>query len=139
MLVLALLVFGLVSACGPELTEPSSKDISGTWLSPDTAAGATNFRLQLSQADDGEIAGTWVATGVATNGACPPLLGCSPSNSVAGSNTVFQVFLDFVGLGLFSGQVEPDGRIRGSLEGERISFTRAATGSGSANGARSSP
>lgn len=136
--ILALLLFGLAAACGPELTEPSSTDISGTWLSADTAVLATNFRLQLAQGSDGEVSGTWSAKGVVANGACPPVLGCSPTNSIAGSNTVFQVFLDLVGLGLFTGQVESDGRLRGSLDGVRISFTRAIVPGPSIN-ARSSP
>lgn len=136
---LALLVFGVVAACGPELTDPASTNISGTWVSPDTAALATDFRLQITQAADGEVVGAWFAKGVAVNGACPPALGCSPTNSIAGSNTVFQVFLDLVGLGLFTGQVESNGLIRGSLDGKRISFTRVPAVAGASAGPRSSP
>src|SRR5687767_8074176 len=56
---LAPLVAVILAACGPELTTPSSTNISGTWTSSDTAAGVTDFVLVLSQASDGVITGSW--------------------------------------------------------------------------------
>lgn len=118
-----MLAFSL--GCGPELNEPASSNVTGSWVSPDTARGATDFKLELTQTADGEITGFWSGHGIPVNGGCPPILGCEPNNTVVGSNTVIQVFLDLLGAGGFTGQVEPDGRLRGDLEGDRITFRRA--------------
>lgn len=114
------------SACGPELTDPSPTDISGAWASSDTAVGVTDFLLELSQGSDGAISGKWSARGVVVNGACPIELGCSPGNAVQGSNTVFQVHLDLLGAGAFTGQIENESRIRGHLAGAQLRFNRVA-------------
>jgi hypothetical protein len=119
-------VAAFLAACGPELTTPSSTNISGTWTSSDTAAGVTDFVLVLSQASDGALTGTWSGRGIGPNGSCHPELGCAPSNSIVGSNTVFQVHIDLVGLGAFTGQFESDMRFRGHLAGVALEFHRAA-------------
>lgn len=137
--VLVLLIPGLSAACGPELTDPASSNISGSWVSADTALGVTDFRLELAQAADGEVTGSWSARGVLVNGVCPPTLGCTPNNTVSGSNTVFQVFLNLLGAGGFTGQVESDGRFRGDLDGDRITFSRAVTIAGAAQIPRGLP
>lgn len=112
------------TACGPELTTPSDTNITGAWASSDTAVGVTDFLLELSQASDGAITGTWSGRGVVVNGACATDLGCSPSNGVKGSNTVFQVHVDLLGAGAFTGQIETDSRIRGHLAGSQLRFNR---------------
>lgn len=114
------------AACGPELTTPSDTDISGTWTSADTAGKVTDFVLRLSQAGDGAISGSWSGRGIEENGACPSDLGCAPANGVTGSNTVFQVHIDLVGLGAFTGQIESDVHFRGHLGGAALTFRRAA-------------
>jgi hypothetical protein len=116
----------VAAACGPELTTPSSTDISGTWTSADTAGGATDFVLVLSQAADGAISGSWSGRGIEENGACPPELGCAPANGVTGSNTVFQVHIDLLGLGAFTGQIESDAHFRGHLGSAALTFRRVA-------------
>ncbi len=117
-------------ACGPELTTPSSTNISGTWTSSDTAAGVTDFVLVLSQASDGALTGSWSGRALEVNGACPAELGCAPTNAIIGSNTVFQVFIDLIGLGKFTGQVESDAHFRGHLVGAALTFHSAATSQG---------
>lgn len=111
-------------ACGPELTTPSSTNISGTWTSSDTAAGVTDFVVALSQASDGALTGSWSGRALEVNGACPAELGCAPNNAIIGSNTVFQVFIDLIGLGKFTGQVESDAHFRGHLAGAALAFNR---------------
>lgn len=118
------------AACGPELTTPSSSDVSGTWTSSDTAAGVTNFALVLSQASDGTLTGSWSGRALAVNGACPAALGCAPTNNIVGSNTVFQVHIDLIGLGAFTGQIQSDVRFRGHLAGGALTFNRAAVALG---------
>lgn len=112
------------TACGPELTTPSPTDISGAWASSDTALGVTDFLLELSQATDGAITGSWSGRGIESNGACPTELGCTPRNDVKGWNTVFQVHIDLVGAGAFTGQIETEPRIRGHLSGSELTFNR---------------
>lgn len=119
-----MLVLGLLVGCGPELTTPASSDISGSWFSSDVARGVTDFRLELSQASDGAITGSWSGRGVVVNGACPAEFGCAPANAVIGSNTVFQVHIDLLGAGAFSGQVEDANRFRGHLAGAGLTFQR---------------
>ncbi len=114
------------TACGPELTTPSSTNISGTWTSSDTASGVTDFVLVLSQASDGALTGSWSGRGIGPNGSCHPELGCAPANDIIGSNTVFQVYVDLRGLGAFTGQIESDAYFRGHLAGAALAFNRAA-------------
>ena len=114
----------MLAACGPELTNPASTNISGRWTSSDTAAGVTDFVLNLSQASDGVVTGSWSGRALPVNAACPAPLGCTPANTVAGSNTVFQVHIDLIGLGDFTGQTESDVRFRGHLAGADLAFTR---------------
>lgn len=115
----------MLAACGPELTTPSSTNISGTWTSSDTAAGVTDFVLVLSQASDGALTGSWSGRALEVDGACPVHLGCAPANSIVGSNTVFQVHIDLLGAGAFTGQTESDVRFRGHLAGDDLAFNRA--------------
>lgn len=114
------------TACGPELTTPSSASISGTWTSIDTANGVTDFILVLSQAANGAITGSWSGRGIEVNGACPAEAGCTPTSDVIGSNTVFQVHIDLRGLGAFTGQIESDAHFRGHLAGSALTFRRSA-------------
>ncbi|MCR4332896.1 MAG: hypothetical protein NUV34_09390 [Sulfuricaulis sp.] len=113
-------------ACGPELTTPSSTNISGTWTSSDIAAGVTDFVLVLSQASDGALTGSWSGRALEVNGACPAELGCAPANNIVGSNTVLQVYVDLIGLGAFTGQTESDVHFRGHLAGAALAFNRVA-------------
>lgn len=116
----------VAAGCGPELTTPGDSNLTGIWLSSDTAVGVTDFELKLSQGSDGVISGTWSAVAVPGNSTCPAVLGCAPANSVVGSNTVFQVHVDLLGAGPFIGQVEAEGRLRGHLSGAAMTFERVA-------------
>lgn len=122
--VLAALVLATSLACGPELTDPSPTDISGRWFSSDTARGVTDFELELSQAADGSLTGRWSGRGVEVDGKCSDELGCAPANDIVGSNTVFQVHIDLVGAGAFTGQVEGSSSFRGHLAGAALTFQR---------------
>lgn len=117
-----------VVACGPELTTPASSDITGSWFSADTAALVTDFQLELLQGGGGELTGSFSAVGVPVNGQCPPEVTCAPANVINGSNTVFQVYIDFRGVGVFTGQVAEVDRFRGHMQGSPLTFRRRARG-----------
>lgn len=125
-IVLVSLQAGFMAACGPELTTPSAIDLSGTWTSSDTVGGVTGFTLVLSQASDGALTGAWSGRAVELNGACQGELGCAPANNIVGSNTAFQVHIDLLSLGAFTGQAEGDARFRGHLGLSALAFERTS-------------
>ena len=110
-----------VSDCGPELTTPSSTDISGTWVSPGPAAGMTNMSITLTQAADGSLTGTYTAIGTDPYQFCPKTPPCAITSTVSGVNTVLQVFFYMTDAGTFTGQVIAPGTLKGAMA--RISAT----------------
>lgn len=112
------------ASCGPELTTPGDTKVTGTWFTADTARGITDVRLDLQQEADGAISGSWSARGVETDGVCGTELGCAPTNSVTGSNTVFRIHIELKGVASFTGQLQDDGGIRGHLGEEPMTFRR---------------
>jgi hypothetical protein len=112
-----------LGSCGPALTTPSSTDISGAWVSPGPAAGMTNISINLAQAPDGSLTGTYTAIG--TNGLqlCPATGPCAISGTISGLNTVLQVFFYMQDAGTFTGQVIGPGTMKGAMS--RISATDA--------------
>ena len=115
---LAVLTLGLVSgiACGPELTAPSSTDISGEWTSPDVIGPVSNIQVDVVQHAGGALDGRWSGKSTAPDAVCPPELGLDPTNSVSGTNTVLEVQLQLIGIGQFEGQAVDKQTLRGSLE-----------------------
>ncbi len=120
MLALGALALG---SCGPELTTPSSTDLSGTWVSPGPAAGMTDMSVTLSQTADGSLTGTYTATGTVPLQFCPATGPCRISSTVEGVNTVLQVTFYMKDAGTFTGQVITPGTISGAMS--RISATQA--------------
>lgn len=117
------LLLWLIAACGPELTEPASSNVSGTWFSADTVTELTDFRLELIQAADGSLSGSWAGREVPLNRACAEPL-CAVSNVVTGSHTVFQLHIDLLGIGTFTGQLQEPGRFRGHIATSSVTFLR---------------
>ncbi|HCG03049.1 MAG TPA: hypothetical protein DEV93_21230 [Chloroflexi bacterium] len=122
---LSLLALGALAlgSCGPSLTTPSSTDISGTWVSPGPAAGMTSITINLTQASDGSLTGTYTAIGTDPLQFCPATPPCAISSTVSGINTVLQVFFYMKDAGTFTGQVTGAGTMRGAMS--RISATDA--------------
>lgn len=114
------------TACGPDLSDPAATSIAGTWMSSDTVQQLTRFRVDLAQGSDGAVTGTWAAVSVNVDGRCVASLGCSPTNTVSGSNTVFVVHIYLLGLGAFVGQLEAPGRLRGHIDTVPVTFQRLA-------------
>lgn len=114
-------------ACGPELTEPGDTNVTGLWFSSDTVGGhdtlavVYNIRLDLTQDGRGVISGSWSAL-VPVDAQCPPDLGCAPSDTVSGSNTVLQLHLELRGVGTFTGQVIAADAFRGRFARSGTSY-----------------
>jgi hypothetical protein len=106
----------LLYGCGPELTEPSSVDISGRWLSQSNVGVVTEIQFDVVQSPDGSLNGTWVGKTSTSNATCPPEIGTNPTNVLSGSNTLLQVEFELLGVGHFHGQVISANRLEGSLE-----------------------
>lgn len=105
-----------ISACGPELTEPADTDVSGTWTASGPAAGLTNVTAHLTQTPDGAITGTYTATGTQGPQFCPPAPPCSVAGTIAGANTVLQVYFELEHAGNFTGQIIGNSILRGAIE-----------------------
>jgi hypothetical protein len=105
-----------LSACGPALTDPSSTNISGTWVAPGPAAGLTNMSVTVSQAADGTLSGTYRAIGTPSLQTCPPSPPCTISGKVSGANNAVQVLIYLNSAGNFTGQVTAPGTIKGAMQ-----------------------
>ena len=101
----ALVLLALTGACGPELTEPASTDITGRWTSQNAVGPISEISMDLSQQSDGAVHGQWVGKSSVPNAVCPPDLGSNPTNVVTGSSTVLELHLSLLGAGDFDGQV----------------------------------
>jgi hypothetical protein len=126
----ATLVVLSASFCGPELTTPSSVNVSGTWFGAGPAAGLSNITMVLTQAADGYLGGTFTATGTSGPQVCPATGTCTLSSTINGANTVLQVNLVLTDAGTFTGQIVTPTHIRGTMAssyGAIIEFDRIAT------------
>jgi hypothetical protein len=128
-------VLGLIAAlatlsaalCGPELTTPGSGDVSGTWHADGPAAGLSNITMVLEQTSDGDVTGTFTASGTPGKQVCPESGPCMISSTVDGANTVLQVNLELKNSGTFTGQLIGTDRLRGTMtraENSLIEFDR---------------
>lgn len=126
------LLIALVSACGPELSEPSQRNITGNWASNDPVGAIHGVHLELTQGSDGTVNGHWSAENSSPDAPCPPSLGSTPAGPLNGRHTILQVQLSLVGVGDFAGQAINEQVMRGSLEtcGQvyPMVFTLQATG-----------
>jgi hypothetical protein len=110
----AALIVCCTMACGPELDEPSSRNISGHWISSDRAGTLSGISLDITQQPDGRLVGRW--SGVFAIGAqCPPGLGSNPTGPLNGANTSLSVRFSLLGAGDFEGQAIDANTLRGGL------------------------
>ena len=122
----ALLVVALVESCGPPLTQPSSLDVSGHWVTSNAIGLLSDVQVTMAQQPDGTISGGWSGKAPA-NALCPPNLGLNPTGPVSGTNTVLEVRLGLVGAGDFDGQLVDSQTLKGTFDscgiGYRIVFS----------------
>ena len=104
-----------VIACGPELIEPGDTDISGPWFSSGPAVGLTDVTINFVQTADGDLQGTFTATGTPGYQVCPATGPCNISGTLEGSNTVLQVYFELQAAGKFTGQVIAGNNLRGAM------------------------
>ena len=102
-------------ACGPELTEPASTNVTGRWTSDDMIGPLSEMVMDLGQGTDGVVDGQWSGVSSTANPECPPELGLAPTGSVTGSNTVLELKLALLGAGDFNGQVRDETTLAGSF------------------------
>lgn len=103
------------ASCGPPLTEPSSQDISGRWMTSNSIGALFDVEVTVSQQPDGTLSGQWSGRAAPPYPPCPPDLGPSPSGPVNGTNTVLAVRLSLLGAGDFDGQAIDGRTLKGSL------------------------
>jgi hypothetical protein len=111
-----LLLIPLTGSCGPELTQPSSLNITGVWMSSDQVGPLSDIHVSVNQHPDGTLQGSWSGKAFPSDAACPPGLGSAPTGPVSGANTVLQVQLSLLGAGDFDGQATDDSTLQGSFE-----------------------
>jgi len=109
------LVLALIAGCGPPLSEPSSTNISGRWLSSNRIGRVSDIVMDLTQRPDGTVEGTWTAKSNPATVDCPPGLGANPTGPVSGRNTVLEVNLSVVGVGDFHGQALEGNALKGNF------------------------
>ena len=107
------LVAALV-ACGPPLTQPSSRSVTGRWASTDRILALSDIQLDLTQTSDGTINGTWSSKVSPPHPECPPDINDIATGPVRGRYTVLGAQLGLVGAGDFEGQSD-NTTLRGSL------------------------
>ena len=110
-----LLLVAVVSACGPDLSEPAPLNINGHWLSYNEIGPISGVQLDIAQALDGTLTGRWSAVTSSPGVPCPPNLSSTPSGPISGGNTVLQVQISLIGIGDFTGQWTSDTTVNGSL------------------------
>ena len=76
----------------------------------------TNITVVLTQTSDGNISGTYTATGTPNVQFCPATGPCAISGTLTGLNTVFQVFLDLANAGQFTGQLITGTELKGAMD-----------------------
>jgi hypothetical protein len=126
-------VCGIVlHACGPELTTPSSRDITGYWASAEVLSGVDTVTLQVTQAASGQVLGAWAGAVVDTValpcegfGGCPEP-GAPLGGPIIGTHTVFQMHLSLGGIGEFYGQMISADSLRGYYVGGHSSDEKHA-------------
>jgi hypothetical protein len=106
----------IVGSCGPELTQPSSQNISGQWTTNDQVGPLSQIQVNIIQRPDGTIEGFWSGKASPPGAPCPPGLGSAPTGTLSGANTVLQVQLSLMGAGDFDGQAVDDQTLDGSFE-----------------------
>jgi len=107
-------VVGLAT-CGPPLTQPSSRNLSGRWTSTDHIGPVLNVNVTINQTPDGTISGTWSSDVSPPHPKCPPELTNKGTGPVNGRNTVLGVQFSLLGAGDFQGQSDDGKTMRGSL------------------------
>jgi hypothetical protein len=103
------------ASCGPPLTQPSSVNLTGRWISVDHIGPVFNLEMTITQNAAGAITGTWVSDVSPPHPACPPELSARSNGTVSGINTVVGVTLAILGTGDFQGQVSNGSTLRGSV------------------------
>jgi hypothetical protein len=111
----ASLAIVLLGNCGPPLTQASSLDISGRWITSDSIGPLSNVQLTITQ-QSGVLSGTWSAKVFPVDAPCPPGLGTSPAGPLSGTNTVLEVRFSLLGAGDFEGQAIDTKTIKGSVQ-----------------------
>src|SRR5437762_3398649 len=106
----------LVDGCGPPLTQPSSLNITGRWITSDSIGPISNLQVTISQRSDGTLGGQWSGKSFPPDAPCPPQLGATPSGPVSGSNTVLGVQFSLLGAGDFEGQAIDSKTLKGGFE-----------------------
>ncbi|MGZ3333224.1 MAG: hypothetical protein ACXU91_04205 [Gemmatimonadaceae bacterium] len=105
-----------LASCGPPLTQPSSRDLTGRWTTTDHVGPVFNLEVVIRQSPDGTITGTWVSDVSPPHPDCPPDLSARTGGTVSGSNTVIGVQFSVVGAGDFQGQAIDSATMRGSFQ-----------------------
>lgn len=104
----------LAVACGPELDAPSSKNITGHWVSSDIIGALSALTVDVTQTADGKITGEWSGL-FSTRATCPPGIGSNPTGPVNGFNTALLVRFSMLGAGDFEGQQVDSSTMRGGF------------------------
>jgi len=127
--VFALVILGL--GCAPEPTEPANTNLAGTWQASAHLFTMSNMRLELVQEPKGIVSGMWYADGDGGLGGCFPDIPCKASGHIIGTNTVFQIDLELLGVGKFEGVLKQPTTLRGifavSDTYDTITFNRTST------------
>lgn len=106
----------LAAACSKDPNFPDANtSLSGHWVSADTVDVFTALDLHVTQAPSGLIAGNWTGKTRITNGKCDLEFGCSPANTVSGSNLSLSVNLEILGVGSFEGQLASRDQLTGKI------------------------
>lgn len=118
----------LLAACGPELNSPASTSVSGKWQTTDPVSFFFDIKMDIVQTPAGDITGGWTAKLSGGHLSCPVNQVCNAGNTVAGRNTVLGINMELRGIGTFTGQLEPDGSLRGDIsrfDGDfKVKFTK---------------
>jgi hypothetical protein len=106
----------IASACGPEPTDPSPIDLTGTWQSHDSFSVISDVKLHIVQHSDGSLVGDWNSLATPSPpGLCLGNIAAGPFNSISGNNTVLEVSIEILGLGEYTAHLTGDQQLKGSI------------------------
>lgn len=112
MLAVAVLALAGCDGGNNDISGSGRFNVTGSWTGNAAIGQYSNFRLQITQASNGSLVGTWTAL-VGTGGGAGAL---DQSGNLTGTNNANAVSLTFQGIGgTFAGTATSTSRMQGTL------------------------
>ena len=106
----------VLCACGPELSDPGTSDLTGIWQGQQAIGVVDDIELELIHEEGGALRGAWSGTITRPPGACPPDLGTPLRSILYGTANVITVEFQMLGIGQYVGALVSPTKLTGRLD-----------------------